>query len=239
VYRSLTIEFMSSFTCTGLGERDPADMERTVSFRLCLHQFEMTLERFAVVTGIYTISEVTSPLYTDAVWRLDRAVLVPFWDYLTDHRHHFGATYGQIAQVRDPLYRVLHHLLARSIVPRERSRDKVNQSDLFHLFCILTGRPCNLAACLAMYFDSIHHRKSQAMLYGGCFVTVIALKLGVDLSDSGEGVGPDPFGRGNLLPMHVLRRFGPGQWSLVSDPADQVPFVFNICRKTLSSCLFI
>jgi hypothetical protein len=239
VYRGLTIEFMSSFSCTGLGEHDAAATPRTVSFRLCGNQFQLTLERFAVVSGFYTIPEVASALYTDAVWRLERELLVSFWDHLTDHRHHFGISSGQIAHVRDPLYRVLHHLLARSIVPRERSRDKVNQSDIFHLFCILTRRPCNLAACFAMYFEGVHHRQLRAMLYGGCFVTVIARNLGVDLTDAGEGLGPSSFGKANLLPMHVLRQFGPDQWSLVSDPADQVPFVFNICRKTLSSNLFI
>jgi hypothetical protein len=182
------------------------------------------MAEWAVLTGFYTEDQLAQDIYTQAVTTLPRPPLVAFWDYLTDHRHHFGKSNGSVSHLRDPMHRILHHIIARTICPRDLAREKVNLGDIFHLYCLLTGRRANLADSLAQFLAGAHHRKQAGALYGGSFVTYLARRLMFEpsLDDQLEAIAPETFGRTNLLAMGIVGRFDPPR--LVSDTRALLPF---------------
>ncbi|KAL8218178.1 hypothetical protein R6Q57_021551 [Mikania cordata] len=51
---------------------------------------------------------------------------------------------------------------------------------------LISGRPCNLARCLAEYFSRYYHRQDRGLIYGGVYVTRIARFNGlIDLEPAG------------------------------------------------------
>ncbi|KAD7478642.1 hypothetical protein E3N88_01778 [Mikania micrantha] len=66
------------------------------------------------------------------------------------------------------------------------SQEWCTSQDLFFLYCILSGRPCNLARCLAEYFSTYYHRQERGLIFGGVYVTRIARFNGlIDLKPAG------------------------------------------------------
>ncbi|MFS7968677.1 hypothetical protein Hanom_Chr09g00800411 [Helianthus anomalus] len=58
------------------------------------------------------------------------------------------------------------------------SREWCTSGDLFSLYCLLYKRSCALAHGLAQYSAFAYHRQECGLLYGGAYVTVIALSFG-------------------------------------------------------------
>ena len=80
-YRELTIEFLSTFTLAQPPEgyvEDPAAPFRSVRFRLAGQLYVMTMEEFAVHSGLYTVPELQTDLYTEGVVELPRSTLISF-----------------------------------------------------------------------------------------------------------------------------------------------------------------
>ncbi|KAD4179954.1 hypothetical protein E3N88_28545 [Mikania micrantha] len=60
-----------------------------------------------------------------------------------------------------------------TISGRGHSQKWVTTTNLFYLHSLMTGRPCNLAWCFALYYVSFYHRQERGTLWGGDFVTHI------------------------------------------------------------------
>lgn len=213
--RAISVEFMSSFTFTPRPDDmpeeddDPEDPFFEVSFRLRGQWHRMSLRRFAVVSGLYTEEETFTPLYTEGITELTPGQCLGFWSVISAGP--FPWPTGKASAITDPLYRYLHRLIATSIAPRKESRDRVTTTDLFYLYCLLTGRPCALATCLAQFYGSAYHRQEWGLLYGGSYITSIARHLTDGAVDDdplcGPIIEPTRLGRSTLFGMHIVREF--------------------------------
>ncbi|KAI3797546.1 hypothetical protein L1987_32804 [Smallanthus sonchifolius] len=175
-YRELVVEFLSTFIYseTGLqplpGEAPDIDPDR-ISFSIFGVVYRQTLSQWAVTTGLYYEPETVTPLFTEAVTEVDKEELLVFWGLISDSP--WLGTKGRVSGIRDPLYRYLHRLISTSIAPRLKSREWCTDRDLFFLFCLLTGRRCDLSTSMALYFASAYMRQKRGLLYGGAFITHI------------------------------------------------------------------
>ncbi|KAM0008775.1 hypothetical protein Hdeb2414_s0105g00795601 [Helianthus debilis subsp. tardiflorus] len=213
-YPELTYEFCSTFTYAPHPAdyvEDPLFPVHEVTFRLAGQQFEMSVREFAVHTGLYTEPELDTDLYTQAVTMMDRQTLISFWRAIS--RVPFGKSWQKATTIIDPLYRYLHQVIASTIVPRGSSKEKVNLSDLFFLYCLLRRQPCDLAASLAEYFATAYHWQLRGYLHTGSFITAIARSLGIVpeldplLSDP---VPSSRLGRASVAAMQITRVFDVG-----------------------------
>ncbi|KAL9999992.1 hypothetical protein Hdeb2414_s0451g00896671 [Helianthus debilis subsp. tardiflorus] len=142
---------------------------------------------------------------------MDRQTLISFWRAIS--RVPFGKSWQKATTIIDPLYRYLHQVIASTIVPRGSSKEKVNLSDLFFLYCLLRRQPCDLAASLAEYFATVYHRQLRGYLHTGSFITAIARSLGIvpeldpHLSDP---VPSSRLGRASVAAMQITRTFDVG-----------------------------
>ncbi|KAD2804253.1 hypothetical protein E3N88_37630 [Mikania micrantha] len=89
------------------------------------------------------------------------------------------------------------------------SQEWCTSQDLFFLYCILSGRPCNLARCLAEYFSTYYHRQERGLIFGGVYVTRIARFNGlIDMEPAGmEAFHPVRLDRRTVLGMHIAQTF--------------------------------
>ncbi|KAD5803697.1 hypothetical protein E3N88_15057 [Mikania micrantha] len=136
---------------------------------------EMSLAEFAVITGLYWEPETVTPLYTAGITEIDDATLRAWWPLIADDP--FAGTKARVTRIRDPLIRYMHRLIATSIAGRGRSREWCTLQDLFYLYCLITGRTCQLARCLAEYFATYYHRQQRGAIYGGAYITIIGRAL--------------------------------------------------------------
>ncbi|MFS7935969.1 hypothetical protein Hanom_Chr05g00409821 [Helianthus anomalus] len=88
------------------------------------------------------------------------------------------------------LCRYFLKMLSTSVTARNKSREWCTSSDLFFLYCLFYKRPCALAHGLAQYFASAHHQQERGKLYGGAYVTSIALSLGYHPENDYPLLGP-------------------------------------------------
>ncbi|KAF5774746.1 hypothetical protein HanXRQr2_Chr13g0604181 [Helianthus annuus] len=213
-YPELTVEFCSTFTYTPHPAdyvEDPHFPVHEVTFRLAGQQFDMSVREFAVHTGLYTEPELDTDLYTQAVTMMDRQTLISFWRVIS--RAPFGKSWQKATTIKDPLYRYLHHVIASTIVPRGSSKENVNLSDLFFLYCLLRRQPCDLAASLAEYFSTAYHRQLRGFLHTGSFITAIARSLGIVPEHDPLLSDPVPssrLGRASVAAMQITRTFDVG-----------------------------
>ncbi|KAJ0575400.1 hypothetical protein HanIR_Chr05g0212311 [Helianthus annuus] len=210
----LTVEFLSTFTYAPHPAdyvENPAFPVHEVTFRLAGQEFEMSVREFAVHTGLYTEPELDTDMYTQAVTMMDRQTLISFWRVIS--RAPFGKSWQKATTIRDPLHRYLHHVIASTIVPRGSSKEKVNLSDLFFLYCLLRRQPCDLAASLADYYSTAYHRQLRGQLHTGSFITAIARSLGIVPEHDPLLSDPVPssrLGRASVCAMQITRTFDVG-----------------------------
>ena len=184
------------------------------------------LQEFAVRSGLYLQAEIGTAIYTEGITKLDRQTLVSFWRAIAVS--HFGKSQTKASNIRDPLYIYLHRAIATSISPRTSSREKVNQSDLFFLYCLLLGRTCDLAKSLAEYFKSAHHRQARGQLYDGAFVTVLGRSLGIFPEADPQLSAPIPstaLAVSNARSMQIYREFPGGVGPRLRSPGSRAPYV--------------
>src|ERR1043165_1245811 len=81
------------------------------------------------------------------------------------------------SNIRDPVIRYIHRLVTWSIAGRCNCNERVQQIDLFYLYCILRGRPVALHRCFAEYIATYPHRNPAGEIPIGGIVTAIALRL--------------------------------------------------------------
>ncbi|KAJ0670729.1 hypothetical protein HanOQP8_Chr13g0477831 [Helianthus annuus] len=133
-YYELTLEFHSTFQYRYPGGFDEPDV---VSFVLGKRILNMTLPQFAEATGFYSCQEVESEEFRGLL----RQVVKERHDYwvLKKELARFWCTIAispfsnnmVASDIRDPLYRFVHKILAATLIGRHEGDNKVNQHNLF------------------------------------------------------------------------------------------------------------
>ncbi|KAL8250910.1 hypothetical protein R6Q59_034603 [Mikania micrantha] len=118
-----------------------------------------------MVTGLYTEAETHMPIHTTAIHTVDDDVVSAWCSRIGDEPFVRSA---RVTRIRDLLIRYLYRCIASSIIGRARSLEWCTSQDLFYLYCLLSGRPCHLARCLAEYFSTYYHWQERGKIYGGC-----------------------------------------------------------------------
>ncbi|KAL8224111.1 hypothetical protein R6Q57_019586 [Mikania cordata] len=180
-FKAVTVDFLSTFTYL------PAAMPE-VAFSMLRQQHKMSLVEFIVLPGLYWEPETVTPLYTTGITEIDDATLRAWWPHIAE-----DAFIGTKAR-----------LIATSIAGRSRSREWCTLQDLFYLYCLITGRTCQLVCCLAEYFATYYYQQQCRLIYGCAYITIIGRTLGhlhqdtlEELSDHVDPVRLDhrtPFG---------------------------------------------
>ncbi|KAL8230498.1 hypothetical protein R6Q57_000276 [Mikania cordata] len=85
----------------------------------------------------------------------------------------------------------------------------VHVSGFIFLYCILSGRPCNLARCLAEYFSTYYHRQERGLIYGGVYVTRLARANElIDMEAAGmQAFAPVRLDKRTVQGMRVVQKF--------------------------------
>ncbi|KAD7478312.1 hypothetical protein E3N88_01448 [Mikania micrantha] len=83
------------------------------------------------------------------------------------------------SNIRDPLLRYIHRVLACIVVGRSSGEEKVNWIDLFCLYCMVTGREANVACVLATSLARARRGGGRARLDMGPYIYRMAEYLGV------------------------------------------------------------
>ncbi|KAL8210150.1 hypothetical protein R6Q57_006882 [Mikania cordata] len=184
-YRLITVEFLSTFIYRPRAPDQPeaAPQPAEVSFRLCGGAYEMSLAEFGNALGLYTEEELTMAIYTSAIYTADDAVVSAWWPRIGDEPFVRAA---RVTRRRDPLIRYLHRVISSSITGCGMSQE----------WC--TGRPCNVARCLAEYFSTYYHRQERGLIFGGVYVTRLArANVLIDI---------EPAGMQAFAPVHLDKR---------------------------------
>ncbi|KAJ0615484.1 hypothetical protein HanIR_Chr02g0074681 [Helianthus annuus] len=227
-YYQLTLEFHSTFYYRHPGGFDKADV---VSFSLGKRIFNMTLLQFAEATGFYSCQEVESDEFRGLLRYVTKeakeacvltADLQRFWASISTTPYSGNMV---ASDIRDPLYRFVHKILAATLIGRYEG-DKVNQHSLFCLMCMVEGRPANLASILAWSLSRPKKGGKNARLYGGPYITMLAANLGVfaDFPPEQMMVGPAPalMELKSLQLARIVTVATPPEWEAVIE-GQQVP----------------
>ncbi|MFS7934607.1 hypothetical protein Hanom_Chr05g00393551 [Helianthus anomalus] len=145
----------------------------------------MTLPQVAEATGFYSCQEVESEEFRGLL----RQVVKERQDYcvLKKELGRFWRTISispfsnnmVASDIRDPLYRFVHKILAATLIGRHEGDNKVNQHSLFCLMCMVERRPANLASILAWSLARPKKGGRQSRLYGGPYIMMLAANLGI------------------------------------------------------------
>ncbi|KAL8232576.1 hypothetical protein R6Q57_002354 [Mikania cordata] len=160
-YRLITVDFLSTFVYMPRGpdyQPQAGPQQSEISFRLCEFAYDLSLAEFGSALGLYTEQELEMSIYTTAIYTADDAVVSAWWPRIAEEP--FVRT-ARVTGIRDPLIRYLHRCIASSVTGRGMSQEGCASHDLFFLYCLLSGRPCNLARCLAEYFSTYYHRQER------------------------------------------------------------------------------
>ncbi|KAM0033719.1 hypothetical protein Hdeb2414_s0016g00489241 [Helianthus debilis subsp. tardiflorus] len=227
-YYQLTLEFHSTFYYRHPGGFDEPDV---VSFSLGRRIFNMTLPQFAEATGFYSCQEVDSDEFRSLLRYVAKeekeSCVMPgdlqrFWANIATTPYSGNMV---ASDIRDPLYRFVHKILAATLIGRYEG-DKVNQHSLFCLMCMVEGRPANLASILAWSLARLKKGGKNARLYGGPYITMLAANLGVfaDFPPDLMRVGPAPslMELKSLQLARIVTVATPPAWEAVTE-GQQVP----------------
>ncbi|XP_076921836.1 uncharacterized protein LOC143583409 [Bidens hawaiensis] len=109
-----------------------------IYFRMFGDDIHLSMEEFAVMLGLYTPAEVRLPLYTNSIHHLPSDYLRVWWGAISDKPFGKKATKARVSDIRDPLHRYLHRLIAKSVTGRKEGTEHCNLRDLFFVWCLLT-----------------------------------------------------------------------------------------------------
>ncbi|KAJ0757989.1 hypothetical protein HanOQP8_Chr04g0152481 [Helianthus annuus] len=194
----------------------------------------MTLPQFAMATGFYTQQEVAKPGFVSLL----RGVVKKQQDHcvMKEDLARFWVTIATspfsnnmvASDIRDPLYRFVHKILAATLIGRRVDDNKVNHRSLFCLMCMVEGRPTNLASIFAWSMTRPKKGGGKSRMFGGPYITWLADNLGVfvDYPADRMHTGPAP----SLMELKSFQQAGiitcdtPPAWSsIVEGPQVQPP----------------
>ena len=174
VFEVLTLEVLCTFDVNWKA-RDGLD----VKFRLGGVYRSMNFHRFGLACGCYTnpddrnIFRIEPKLHQ---WNADE-----FWSELCGRRGmKFKASVSKASEMTDPVNRLIHKWLTKSITGRADSDSALSKLDLFSLYCMCRGKKPELGALMASHFNAMTV-KTSGHLYGGVYITKLARYFGVQL----------------------------------------------------------
>ncbi|KAL8239647.1 hypothetical protein R6Q59_016214 [Mikania micrantha] len=213
------MEFHSTFMYDD-SEFDSLDV---VSFSLGRRVYEMTIPQFAVVYGFYTEEEVMSPRFVSSLrgaakknrdFCISDVDLSEFWATIADSPF---STSMLESDIRDPILRYIHRVLACTLIGRSSEEEKVNWIDLFCLYCMVTEREANVACVLATSLARDRRGGGRARLDMGPYIYRMAEYLGVfdryrpDLMILGPLTTPTDMR--DLRGVGILEKDDPSRWA--------------------------
>ncbi|KAL8229839.1 hypothetical protein R6Q57_014739 [Mikania cordata] len=216
-YMLITVDFLSTFRYqahqTAVRVEEDAELPPDIEFSLGGQHFEMSIERFAVHLGIYYEPETVLDDFGHGLTQGEEGVMRVWWAQISDTP--FTGHRVRATMIKDPLIRYIHRCIVTTI----------------------SGRPCNLAQCFALYYTSFYHRQERGTLWGDAFITHIARTRGmVDMLDDLPAIEPRKLDRRAIISMKLAadisggvlrfigqdgRPFKPAEVVIVSDQEQQ------------------
>ena len=186
VYHELALEFFATFhLITPLTDYERED---ALTFRLAGAERRLSLRQFAVLMGLYQQEELDTPAFTEAITDWPEGVTpISFWPEIGLGQY-TSPTVPKSSKLRDPLHRVLHRAIVHSLTARGESPGSITHSDLFYLYTMVHAVPCQLALCLARFLFSIRTSRVTQGIYGGGYVTHLALAMDLVPPEVAEGL---------------------------------------------------
>ncbi|KAL8211420.1 hypothetical protein R6Q57_005857 [Mikania cordata] len=158
-YRLITVEFLSTFRYrahqAAVREQEDEELPPDTEFSLCGQHMEMSIEWFAVHLGIYYELETVHDAFTQGLTQDEDGVMRAWWAQISDTP--FTGHRLRASTIRDHLFRYIHRCIVTTISGCRQSQEWVTTTYLFYLHSLMTGRPCNLARCFALYYASFYH----------------------------------------------------------------------------------
>ena len=174
VFEVLTLEVLSTFEVNWKA-RDGLD----VKFRLGGVYHRMNFHEFGLTCGCYTTADNRNIFRIEPKlhkWNADE-----FWSELCGRQGmRFKAAVSKASEMTDPVNRLIHKWLTKSITGRADSDSALTKLDLFSLYCMVRGKKAELGALMASHLNSMTI-KTSGHLYGGVYITRLARYFGVPL----------------------------------------------------------
>lgn len=180
VYRELVLEF---FSTVKFNHKSTDYNDRTVfTFRLGGVSRQCSIQELGWRVGLYSRLETKNihflPFLQDSLRSTpDDFNAAEFWASIANGVYDPHAVESSL---RSPIHRLLHRLISTSLTHRKGAQ-KVPQTDLFYLWCLLTPDTyCNIPFALASYLArKATGTRQQSPICGGHFITRLALSYGI------------------------------------------------------------
>ncbi|KAL8214389.1 hypothetical protein R6Q57_003838 [Mikania cordata] len=140
-YRQITVDFLSTFLYrahrTAVPEQKDEELPPDIEFSLCRQHMEMSIERFAVLLGLYYEPETVTNAFTQGLTQGEDGVTRAWWPQISDTS--FTSHRLRASTIRDPLIRYIHRCIVTTILGHEQSQELVTMTNLFYLHSLMTG----------------------------------------------------------------------------------------------------
>ncbi|XP_076907764.1 uncharacterized protein LOC143564343 [Bidens hawaiensis] len=185
--RTQYVKLVHEFYATFRHKTGDLFSEHVVLFSLGRQLFEMSVPRFAVLTGLYTEEEVQTSAFTESVrgytlgtrrYWITSTDLAAFRSTIAEGPH---ASNAVSSAIRDPVHRYIHIVITSTFVGRQSGHDKCSNLDLMCLYSIIGQHDVNLATLLlsSMGRGGRRDESVSARLPLGHIISQIAAALGV------------------------------------------------------------
>ncbi|GKA15825.1 hypothetical protein Tco_0695572 [Tanacetum coccineum] len=187
IVRELILDFFSTY-----GFDDAmVDLETvgTLQFQLGELKRRMSWRQFILGLGLHTEEEIDTDgfkAYWDESLRdiASKGDLRDYWTKISSSGD-FLTSVPSYTQIREPLRRLCHRLIALSIAGRGQAPEKVTSTNMFLLRSIDVGTPMNVPYLLAYYlFRYASRRKQGAKMFGCHFIACLGVHFGVITEES-------------------------------------------------------
>ena len=149
-FRDLLLEFLATFSF----EKHSVtfDKPNTIQFRIGDHHFQLSLTKFSVHYGFYTLDFTTILEYYQCLYDLGNTIPRVVWnDFCAPDAPAYDARMTKGSTIRDPALRYLHHLVTATISGRRESTGVVTQRDFFLLVICTRSIIYNYVLTLSFY----------------------------------------------------------------------------------------
>ncbi|GKC51802.1 hypothetical protein Tco_1074547 [Tanacetum coccineum] len=184
VYPEWVLEFFLTIYFNKDVDKSTLMTKKCIWFRLCGNEHILTLPEFAVMLGLFTEDEVNHQLFGIHFGKLEVD------DRQFDHRKYWTKvgkptlTNHKEVLVKEPLMRIVHKLIVRSLVHRLASRKRCQKQDLWMMNALEESRRVNLACIIADHlYKHALGTKESSVIYVGHYVTKIVSSLGYYVDD--------------------------------------------------------
>ena len=183
VFREWCLEFYSSLWVDDDFNQSDIPVQKLIHFRCGGKQRHCTIAEFGFLSGMFTREELADPRLIQFI---NNAVIdtsgfaygspEEFWTEISGKPHHHS-NQSKVADMYDPVLRVLHKLFSYNFFHRSNQNDKMYTDDLWLMRLFVHGSPYRYACApftLAAYMEK-HH---DVTLCCGHFISRIYQNLG-------------------------------------------------------------